>query len=72
MQHETPVAYSLGRQSQLWVEIGAVYSVSCKPQPCQKQKDNYSTANKTTFERFEPFKHKQIQINLSILKKKKN
>jgi len=38
-----PVAYSWGRQSQLWVEIGAVYNGSCKPQSCQKQKDNYST-----------------------------
>jgi len=25
------------------VEIGAVYNGSCKPQSCQKQKDNYST-----------------------------
>jgi len=38
------VAYSWGRQSQLWVEIGAVYNGFCKPQFCQKQKDNYSTA----------------------------
>jgi len=43
-QHETPAAYSWGRQSQLWVEISAVYNVSSKPQSCQKQKDNYSTA----------------------------
>jgi len=27
-QHETPVAYSWGRQSQRWVEIGAVYNGS--------------------------------------------
>jgi len=27
------------------VEIGAVYNGFCKPQSCQKQKDNYSTAN---------------------------
>jgi len=26
------------------VEIGVVYNGSCKPQSCQKQKDNYSTA----------------------------
>jgi len=26
------------------VEIGAVYIGLCKPQSCQKQKDNYSTA----------------------------
>jgi len=26
------------------VEIGAVYKGFCKPQSCQKQKDNYSTA----------------------------
>jgi len=25
------------------MEIGAVYSGFCKPQSCQKQKDNYST-----------------------------
>jgi len=25
------------------VEIGAVYNGSCKPQSCEKQKDNYST-----------------------------
>jgi len=25
------------------VEIGAVYNGFCKPQSCQKQKDNYST-----------------------------
>jgi len=42
---ETPVAYSLGRQSQLWVEIGAVYNGSCKPQSCQNQKDNYITSS---------------------------
>jgi len=35
----------LGRQSQHWVEIGAVYNSSCKPQSCQKQKDKYSTDN---------------------------
>jgi len=35
---------SWGRQIQLWVEIGFVYNVSCKPQSCQKQKNNYSTA----------------------------
>jgi len=29
-QHETPVAYSWGHQSQLCVEIGAVYNGSCK------------------------------------------
>jgi len=34
----------LGRQCQVWVEIGAVYNGSCKPQPCYKQKDNYGTA----------------------------
>jgi len=38
------VAYSWGRQSQFWVEIGAVYNVFCKPQSCRKQKYNYSTA----------------------------
>jgi len=38
------VAYSWGLQSQIWVEIGAVYNGFCKPQSCQKQKDNYSTA----------------------------
>jgi len=37
-QHETPVAYGWGRQSQLWVEFGVVYNGSCKPQSCQKQK----------------------------------
>jgi len=26
------------------VEIGAVYNGFCKPQSCQKQKDNYRTA----------------------------
>jgi len=36
----------LGPPSQLWVEIGAIYNGSCKPQSCQKQKDNYSTAYK--------------------------
>jgi len=41
--HETLVAYSWGPQSKLWVEIGAIYNGSCKPQSCQKQKDNYST-----------------------------
>jgi len=30
----------LGRQSQFWVEIGAVFNGFCKPQSCQKQKDN--------------------------------
>jgi len=40
----TPFAYSMGRQSKLWVKIGAVYNDSCKPPSCQKQKDNYSTA----------------------------
>jgi len=45
MRHSrTPVVYSLGRESKLWVKIGAVYNGSCKPQSCQKQKDNYSTA----------------------------
>jgi len=28
------------------VEIGAAYMGSCKPQSCQKQKDNYSTGYK--------------------------
>jgi len=37
------VVYSWGRQSQLWVEFGAVYNGSCKPQSCQKQKYKYST-----------------------------
>jgi len=37
-------SYSWGHQSQLWAEFGAVYNGSCKPQSCQKQKDNYSTA----------------------------
>jgi len=45
MQHETPVAYSWGRQSQFCVEIAAVYIDLCKPQSCQKQKDNYSTGS---------------------------
>jgi len=35
--------------SQFWVEIGAVYNGFCKPQSCQKQKDNYSTAYKLYF-----------------------
>jgi len=39
------VAYSWCSQSQLWVESGAVYNGPCKPQSCQKQKDNYSTVN---------------------------
>jgi len=43
MQHETPVAYRWGRQSQLWVEMGAVNNGSCKAQSGQKQKDNDST-----------------------------
>jgi len=38
------VAYSWGRQSQLWV-VCAVYNGSCKPQSFQKQKDNYSTGS---------------------------
>jgi len=37
------VAYSWGHHSQFLVEIGAVYNGFCKPQSCQKQKDNYST-----------------------------
>jgi len=40
----TLVAYTLGRQSKLWVKIGAVYNGSCKLQSCQKQKINYNTA----------------------------
>jgi len=38
------VAYSWGCQSQLWVEIEAIYIGSGRPQSCQKQKDNYRTA----------------------------
>jgi len=38
----------MGRQSQLWVEIGAVCNGSCKLQSCQKQKDNYSTDYEST------------------------
>jgi len=35
----TPVAYNLGRQEQ----PSGGNNGSCKPQSCQKQKDNYST-----------------------------
>jgi len=35
-----PAVYCWGRQSKLWVEIGADYNGSCKLQSCHKPKDN--------------------------------
>jgi len=60
------VAYSWGRQNQLWVEIGAVYNGFCKPQSCQKQKDNYSTAsNFLTDLGFSLIKNNRISVSWS-------
>jgi len=39
------------------VEIGAVYNGFCKPQSCQKQKDNYSTAYIGYAEQVQPLQH---------------